>query len=280
MVIFIRSEDFVSIITESNILTGKCFDLADKQYHGGTTFSSGVLPKWDVLDKRYMIKRCGIDSFGNVLSDAFNEELVYKFCVETGIDCAYYRAVEIKYFDNERKKIMQCPAVITKIFPGELIHYRVLRSQFKFGSVNDEFIDFTDRFAVQLKMNDLLFIDYIFNQQDRHSKNIGIVGDSLSPIFDSGPCLFYDVMDNLLTNDLVELVPRHKTFGKKLDELLYFSLKYVNSNFSFRFNETALKETVDLILCNTDKYEKKRLDFIRYLLKERIIKVGQILAEV
>ena len=278
-----HSDGFTSIFDSSNVRSERYFDLTDKSYHGGTTLSSGMLPKWDILNGNYLVKRCGLDSYGNFLTDAFNEETVYLFSQLAGIECAYYRSIEIKYFDNERMEIMQCPAVISEIFPGELIHYRILRQQFKFGSVHDELIEFTDRFNVQPKLNDLFFADYIFNQQDRHSKNIGIVENNMSPIFDSGACLFFDVMDDLLTDDLINKIPRQKTFGKKLDELLQFSLKYINPEFSFTFNENKLKRDVDSVLEQmTQKrlYSEKRIAFIRKLMKARISGIGQILAEI
>ena len=34
-------------------------------YHGGSTLSSGALPKWDLFDKKYMIKRAASDEFGD-----------------------------------------------------------------------------------------------------------------------------------------------------------------------------------------------------------------------
>ena len=84
-------EYFFQNMNEMNILSGQYFDLTNYPYRGGTTFSSGTLPKWDVFNKQYMFKRCGADGYGNFLTDAANEELVYLFCALVGIDCAYYR---------------------------------------------------------------------------------------------------------------------------------------------------------------------------------------------
>ena len=87
-------------INHENILTSTHFDLTDEVYHGGSTLSSGTLPKWDLLDGAYMIKRCSIDAFGNFLTDAANEELIYLFCQQLNIPCAYYRLIDVRYFDD------------------------------------------------------------------------------------------------------------------------------------------------------------------------------------
>ena len=170
-----HSDGFTSIFDSSNVRSERYFDLTDKSYHGGTTLSSGMLPKWDILNGNYLVKRCGLDSYGNFLTDAFNEETVYLFSQMVGIDCAYYRSIEIKK------------------------------------------------------------------------------------------------------------IPRQKTFGKKLDELLQFSLKYINPEFSFTFNENKLNLDVDSVLEQMTQqrlYSEKRIAFIRKLMKARISDIGQILAKI
>ena len=149
----------------------------------------------------------------------------------------------------------------------------------KFGSQNDDLVDFADAFHVQPALNDLFFVDFIFNQEDRHSKNIGLIGKSLSPIFDSGACLHYHVLDTALSA-YASAMPKHKTFGKPLDQLLEFSLKYLCPHFSFKFDEVHVQEVLDKILGSmADKYSEQRLIFVHKLVKERIANVGRILAK-
>ena len=271
--------DFATSVDTSNILTAKSFDLTGLEYHGGTTLSSGALPKWDLLDKAYMVKRCTINSFGTPLSDAVNEELIYKFCSHLNIECAYYRTVCVKYFDDESNKEVECNATVTKIFDTPLTHYRDIRRKFNLGSVDDEIVEFTDKFKVATKLNDSFLVDFLFNQQDRHSKNIGMLGNDLSPIFDSGSCLFFEVFDEDLSRGLFSRVPRHKTFGRPLDELLRFSLKFVHPEFSFKFEENKIIEALNASLNSLKAlYSKKRLEFIEGLIKRRVSDVRQILS--
>ena len=269
-------DNIESNFTYDELMNSEYFDLTDMIYHGGTTLSSGTLPKWDLLNQTFMIKRCTIDGDGSFLTDYLNEMLVYVFCKILGIDCAYYRSIKIKYFDTELSSTIECPAAFTKIFTGELIFYRDLRRLHGFGASNDQIIDFTDHFMIGPQFNDLLLIDYIFNQQDRHSKNFGMVGGRLSPIYDSGSCLFYHIPDKLLNDQLIGDITRHKTFGKRQDELLEFSLKYIHPEFSIEFDEDLLKDSVDKALDIVAGYSDIRLDFINKLMKARVANAGQI----
>ena len=271
-------DSWIVDINDANIIDGKKFDLTKKPYHGGSTLSSGVLPKWDELNGRYLIKRCSINAFGAHLTDAANEELVYLFCKEIGVNCAYYRLVQIKYFDTESNAAIECPAVVTKIFPGQLQHYKTIRSLCDLGQINDQMLDFAEKFEIQPALNDLLLVDYLFNQQDRHAKNLGVVNANMSPIFDSGACLFYDVFDNLLSKELLSEVASQKTFGKKIDDVLKFAYTYVHAGFSFEFNETLLISALEKALqIMAHAYSSQRFDFIEYFVKERINNVRKIL---
>jgi len=111
-----------------------------------------------------------IDAYGNHLTDALNEELVYRYCKAIGVAYAEYRTIFIKYKDEETGELIECLATITTIFDGDLIYYRVLRSANSFGKTNDDLVDFSESCNIFPEFNDLLFIDFIFDQQDRHSK--------------------------------------------------------------------------------------------------------------
>ena len=154
--------------------------------------------------------------------DAFNEALVYKLCCDLGISCAEYYEIFIVYFDKELQRPILAPTVITKIFGGELVHYRDVRNIKNLGSVNHELIDLTDTFPeAKQGIHDMLLVDHLIGQLDRHSKNFGMVGDRMSPLFDSGACLDYD-------GSLVEGVEVwSKYFGTSNLDILKFYLTNV-----------------------------------------------------
>ena len=270
--------DYEKITTE-NIRAATHFDLTEMPYHGGSTMSSGALPKWDLLDGAFMIKRCSIDGYGNQLTDAVNEALIYRFCHALGIPAAWYKVVQIQYTDAETNRTVEAQAVITEIF-DDLVHYRDVRRRMALGEGADEYLDFSEKCTVQPGLNDLLFLDYVTNQSDRHSKNLGIVNNQMSPVFDSGACLFYDAFDSALSEVYYEKIPRHKTFGKRLDEQLSFALHYVHPGFSFHFNENNIYAHFQTALESVKHYyTPARLDFISALVKGRINHAGYLLAQ-
>lgn len=270
---------YISGINADNIDTVTHFDLTGSAYHGGSTYSSGALPKWDLRNNSYMIKRCSVDEYGNNLTDAANEELVHLFCKELDVPSAYYRVVDIRYKDDETGKIIESPAVITRIFDG-LVHYRDIRRREHIGANMDEYVELSEKFEVQPSLNDLLFIDFITNQSDRHSKNIGLVDNKMSPIYDSGACLFFDILDSELSESYYDKIPNHKTFGKRLDMQLEFALKYVHPGFSFIFDETSISiKFLNALAAVKQHYSIERQQFIKTFVERRIKHVGRLLTE-
>jgi len=268
-----------SNVSINEINSATHFDLTDMPYHGGSTLSSGALPKWDLFDGAFMIKRCSINEYGHQLTDAVNEELACLFCKALGIPAAQYRLVYIKYKDTETGDTIEAQAALTKIF-GDLVHYRDVRRRMMLGEGTDAYLDFSEKFDIQPALNDLLFLDYITNQSDRHSKNLGLVGNQMSPVFDSGACLFHDILDSELSESYFDKVPIHKTFGKRLDAQLIFALKHVHPGFSFVFNEAFIyARFLDSLDCVKHYYSTKRLTFIKSLVKGRLKHVGRFFAE-
>ena len=279
---FATSEMFVTYspeITSENIYALTHFDLTKHQYHGGSTLSSGALPKWDLLDNSYMIKRCSIDEYGNQLVDAVNEELIHHFCNELGVSSAYYRVVSIKYKDYETGLTKESQAVLTRIFDG-LVRYRDIRQRLSLGHRADAYLEFSEKFNVQPELNDLLFIDFITNQNDRHSKNFGLVGNQMSPIYDSGSCFFVNALDAELSEPYYDRIPNHKTFGRRLDEQLEFALKHVHFGFSFEFDEYIIYNKFQSALERVSSYyDTTRLEFLKTFVKRRLAHVGRLLVE-
>jgi hypothetical protein len=267
-------------LTLENIEEVVRFDLTGAAYHGGTSLSSGALPKWDLLGKRYMVKRCAIDAFGENASDFANECAVYDFCRQMGIPCVPYRPIHIRYFDTGLSAVVECPAVLTTIWPGELIHYRTVRKLYGLGSRQDELLDFKEKYpAASPVLNAYLLVDLLFNQSDRHGKNLGMQGDQLFPLFDSGACLNFDTPDVLLNDKIFDKIPRHRTFGKPVDELLRFSLRYVEDRFCMPLDLQKLSACAAAsFLKYRPYYSETRFAFITKLVERRVSLAGEICA--
>jgi hypothetical protein len=260
----------ISQISESDIVNTPRLDLETLTYRGGTTFSSGVLPKWELFNGKWMVKRQTFQT-----CDWANEVLVYHFCKEAGIPCAEYYPKEIKYYDLELLSVVECKAVLTKIFDGNLEHYKNIRDYYKFGSYNDQIIDFLDKFPHCAQgYFDMLLIDYIFNQEDRHSKNFGVIGNGFAPLFDSGASLFYQIMDTILAV-LPPYVSRFKTLNKPQDEYIKEFLSY-----GYEVELKIMPEIPELLNGVKDLYSKERLAFMKEILEKRCHDARKIFDEV
>ena len=254
----------------NNIIKSEGLDLTGLPYHGGSTLSSGALPKWDLLDRKFMVKRASFDEFGNMLTDCINEALVFRFCSSIGVSCAEYHPTIAKYRCADSDDVIVSTAVITKIFDG-LVHYKDVRLSLGLGKDMDELLEIYHKFDVGTGLNDMLAIDFFFGQQDRHSKNIGFVGSKLSPIFDSGACLYFDLADELLEAVDISKIQRHKTFAKPMTELLAFSLHHTTKDFGFELDASYLKTCFFDVLASLSRYyTPNRLHFIKKFVGARM----------
>jgi hypothetical protein len=91
----------------------------------------------------------------------------------------------------------------------------------KYGSVADELIEFVEDYPeVKQDLLNLFVVDLITNQEDRHSKNFGILEcGQLSPIYDNGQSLYFGEPDNRLHLVMNEMA-RVKFLGKDTAETL------------------------------------------------------------
>ena len=153
-----------------------------------------------------------------------------------------------------------------------------MRNSLGLGKHADELLEICQKFDVRTELNDLLAIDYFFGQQDRHSKNIGFVGSKLSPIYDSGACLYFDVADGMLAAVDIARIQNHKTFAKPLSELIDFSFRHICSDFSFNKDVSYLKAAFEHAHGSLMRhYSRKRFDFIKKFVFCRIDMFSQLL---
>jgi len=174
-------------------------DLRNVEYHGGTTLSSGYLPKWDIED--VFIKACSLhESTGQWRMDSMYESYAMDLFAYTGVRIAQTVPAYVELYNTELRKdeVLLCTIAIK--FSSELTYYRDLRTTFKYGSQNDEILDFIDGFPkVKIDFLNMLAVDYIMNQTDRHSKNFGVLSTGVfAPLYDNGYALYYSENDERL----------------------------------------------------------------------------------
>lgn len=252
----------------------KYYWLVDLISHGGSTFSSGALRKWDF--NGFMIKDAG-DFTYSAINEAYISEVLYL----TEIQTAKYGLVKI-FKSEDNGEIVESLACITKLFDG--VKYDVRKLLKRDTSFNDNIIKLSDIIVEDIekqRLYDMFILDYIFVQRDRHMKNIEYLessnGKVLSPLFDFGGCLYYDIEDEMLQNYLYLDVDRAKVESRTNLENVKFLL-YLTDKIGF---------DLDLLLYNSKLVMEKyrgyygliRSKFILDLIERRIEIVRQIFSD-
>lgn len=170
--------------------------------------SDGVLKKkWQIING----KRCLVKSGTGTLSqEVFNEQIANKVCELLGIsDYTTYSAILI---DHKPASVCQCfidenTELITAndILKHFLPNYRV--------SPYEHYVKCCERleYNVAEKLDEMMLLDYIIGNTDRHYRNFGLIRNVNSleitgsaPLYDSGTSLCHDIPDNLIdcTSDI------------------------------------------------------------------------------
>lgn len=239
--------------------------------HGGTTFSSGALQKWDF--EGYMIK-----GTGEYVTQAINEAYISEVLYLTHILTAKYGLIQVLN-RNDSGILRNEAACITELFTGNKIDVRVLLR--KDNSWNDKLIKLADCIqSVQEKQRlyDMFILDYIFVQRDRHMKNIEYLSSSgqyrLSPLFDFGGCLWYEIPDAQLRGLIFDDSDKTKIESRTNFENVKFIRQLVDK---VGFNLTALVTNSKVVMNKYAKYYGQvRSKFILDLIERRVQVVREI----
>ena len=250
-------------------------DLRDNSYHGGTTLSSGALPKWDI--EEVFIKVCSISPEGQWLMDSLHESYAMDLFTHSGVSVADAVPAYVVFFNTETRteEVRLCEVAVR--FTGDITYYRDLRRMRNYGSINDELVDFTIDFPkITIGLLNMFAVDYIMNQEDRHVKNFGVLANGcFAPLYDNGCSLHYDWADANL-NFTQNGVARVKFLAKDPMDMIQQYYKWL-----------GVKPCIDfgIILGNLDiidiRYKGlmsgRRLDFNRKIVEGRVAKCKEIL---
>jgi hypothetical protein len=182
-----------------------------------TGLSSGVLPKWDF--GTIFIKASGEGRYGEEDFSAINESYIYKTFNGLGINIANAYPIVAVFSENNSTKVRT--AMVSSKFKGNLEYYRDIRNNIEVLNKdqlfkNSQIYDFITQYKTCA--NDFIqmcVLDILTHQEDRHTKNFGIINAVLSPIYDNGASLGYD-RDNIGNPQDTYF----KAFGKKYEEVI------------------------------------------------------------
>lgn len=204
-----------------DILLGKDADRVALDFSSPDNTSDGCLRKrWKIIDGKRCLLKAGRAPF---MQQPFNEVAAAIVARRLGISHVPY---SLLWDDGIPYSV--CEDFVTP--DTELISaWRVMSSMKKSNSasVYRHYLDCCDALGVpgaEQAVNEMIVLDYLIANEDRHQNNFGLVRDAgtlewigPAPVFDSGSCLGYDKLPNqILSARGIECKPFRKTHEEQL----------------------------------------------------------------
>jgi len=225
--------------------------------------SKGNQPKWYQDGYWYKADHFGYESLSEFVCSRFmaysnlTNYVEYELC-EIHYDGRIYRGCRSKSYNENNYDIIPLEKFVRLQSTVGLASIMG-----KLGNVSDrieyvsEFVrkntDITD---FEAYLSDLLLIDALFLNEDRHTNNIVMIRNAktnewkMSPVFDMGAALFSDTRcDYPLNADLEECYKRIKAkpFSEDFDEQLDEAEKIYRSSVNFDFKGKSVRTVVDSV---------------------------------
>ena len=251
-----------------DVLWGKPLDKDDFDYHSPDNTSDGCLKKrWKIIDGKRCLLKSGSAPF---LQQPFNEVIASVVMDRLNIPHIPYMVV----FDDDGEPYSICEDFVTR--DTELVSaWRVMQTMKKDNStsVYQHYLNCCEMLGVKdivHAMDQMIVVDYIIANEDRHQNNFGLVRDantlewlSPAPVFDSGSSLGYDK----LSGKNVECKPFKKTHEEQLK--LVSSFDWVDFQAL-----TGLNEDIRKVFENAEEYiDETRINAIISSVENRIEQV-------
>ena len=251
-------------------------------------FSNGEQDKrWVILrNKRYLLKY-GRPAY---YQQPFNEKLASELCRLLG-----FNYVDYTFKIKGAKKLQiysSCKCFIdehTEYITAGYIQF-VLKKDKKTSTFNHlieccRVLNMPDIETIKKKLYQMILLDYIVANTDRHFGNFGFIRDidtmewkGFAPIFDTGNAMFYEYPSHDLkkSRSLMENVESRSFNQTQKEELKKFSTEIALLDIDL----SRLKNLPDFyydILKENPKVEDERRELLRSLLKERIENANRII---
>ena len=160
--------------------------------NNGTT--QGTFPKAIINTAKgkvyYKLSRC--DTYSNEITgyESIFEVIVYRLCKEMGLNCLKYDLVHGKIILPNNIKSIETYLCVSKDFRGNAEKITAEKLYVRFRKYNEDALTTFSRLGFSEYINQLLLLDYIIYNRDRHGKNIEFSIENnhikAAPIFDNG----------------------------------------------------------------------------------------------
>lgn len=242
--------------------------------------SDGVLrKKWKIINnERYLIKS-GTEPY---LQEVFNEKIASLICHTLNIQS--YTDYDIISSNNKPASICRCfiDSSTELITANDILEHFLPNTRI---SPYEHYIKCCERLGADTgeltkSLDDLLTVDYIMGNTDRHLRNFGLIrnADDLSihsaaPIFDTGAALGH----NLLSSDIAKLNDIDaKPFGKTHDEQIRLIKEPERYDISKLY---TIQNDVKEILCTGNYLPNERISAVLGLIENRIKRFDKALCK-
>ena len=251
-------------------------------------FSNGEQDKrWVINDnKRYLLKY-GLPPYYEL---PFNEILASELCSRLNINHTKYRLVIRKKQEHNIYSSCQCfTTENTEYVTAGFVQY-VLQKNKKTSSYNHlieccKKLDMPDIEDIKDRLSEMVLIDYIMANVDRHYGNFGFLRDvntlewlGAAPLFDTGNSLFYETFtDNLIKSHSMNENVKSKTFATTQNkQLRLFSDRLSLMNIDFD-NLDGI-DTYYKDLCSRNNHiSEERTEVLKNILIKRIADAKRII---
>lgn len=211
-----------------DVLWGKQLNKDDVNYHSPDNTSDGCLKKrWKIVNGKRCLLKSGSTPF---MQQPFNEVIASIIMDRLNIPHVPYSVI----FDEDGQPYSICEDFITG--NTELVSaWRVMQANKKRSdvSVYQHYINCCELYGINNvvhAIDQMIVVDYIIANEDRHQNNFGLVRDANTlewlypaPIYDSGSSLGYDKLTNqILSGKTIECKPFKKTHEEQLNLVTSF----------------------------------------------------------
>jgi len=229
------------------------------------------------IEKRWIIKNeervLLKGSLYNRMQEPFNEVIASKILSEYKINHVHY---SLSRTENKNIPYSECSCMVTK--DTEYINALYVMNTEEYYR-KEPYVHFLEMCAknglqnVKSNIDEMIALDFIIGNADRHKGNFGIIRDAntlewkhIAPIFDNGNCLFYDS-----ENDEMDLWGID-TLGKSFGDSNRLNLQYIEyPSWYSNANNDCITDIIARYLQQNEKIKTERIDKIISVVKERIM---------
>jgi len=212
------------------------------------------------------------------MQEPFNENIASSIMNEVGIKCVNYNLKRnIDYIPYS-----ECKTMSDNNFEYINAKWIFDKEEYGFKNVYEYYIEICKNNGidnVKEKIDEMIVIDFIIGNVDRHHGNFGILRnsetlkwDSVANIFDNGNSLFFDIDDNLIKEHGID------TLCKSFEGSNRLQLEVID--YPEWYNESKGKMIIEIVkqgLNNNKLLRKERIESIIDIIKERIFVFEKII---